>query len=380
MRKIGVVHSQLKGGGSDMVCFWTIEALKNEYDVSLITFSDIDISKINEYCGTKLDRYSFKIINPPLFSLLRGNKGFWLLKQHLMMRYCKYFNKHFDLLISTFNEIDFGVRGIQYVHFPALAEPFIHILGQFPNRWYYRDSLIRKFYRKLCRSLSGFSQERMKQNITLVNSAWTAQVVKKVYGIESIILYPPVAEKFFNIPWEEREEGFVCIGRVTPEKRIDAIIRILSAVRKAGWDIHLHIVGPIPDSHYKRLLKPILNENASWISLEGMISREALLRLVSKHKYGIHGMQYEHFGIAVAEMVKAGCIVFVPGGGGQVEVVDDERLIYNSEREAVWKIITVLSDKDLQLSLLRCLASQAQLFSTEHFINQIRDIVKGVLC
>jgi hypothetical protein len=111
-----------------------------------------------------------------------------------------------------------------------------------------------------------------------------------------------------------------------------------------------------------------------------MISREALLRLVSKHKYGIHGMQYEHFGIAVAEMVKAGCIVFVPGGGGQVEIVDDERLIYNSEREAIWKIITVLSDKNFQLSLLRRLASQAQLFSTEHFINQIRGIVRGVLC
>ena len=50
-------------------------------------------------------------------------------------------------------------------------------------------------------------------------------------------------------------------------------------------------------------------------------------------------MEEEHFGMVVAEMIKAACIVFVPKGGGQVEIVgEDERMIYDDMIEASEKI------------------------------------------
>ena len=45
---------------------------------------------------------------------------------------------------------------------------------------------------------------------------------------------------------------------------------------------------------------------------------------MATHRYGIHGMREEHFGMAPAEMARAGAIVWVPRGGGQTEIVGGE--------------------------------------------------------
>jgi len=41
-------------------------------------------------------------------------------------------------------------------------------------------------------------------------------------------------------------------------------------------------------------------------------------------RYGIHGAEGEGFGIAIAEMVKAGCVTFAPAVGGPAEILDHE--------------------------------------------------------
>jgi glycosyltransferase involved in cell wall biosynthesis len=182
---------------------------------------------------------------------------------------------------------------------------------------------------------------------------------------------------FPEVPWEDRENGFIAIGRIAPEKELEKLIDSLAAVKSQGWDIHLHIVGSPEDRrYYKRILRRV-RENASWVFLEQNLSREELVQLVSMHRYGIHGMAEEHFGIAVAELVWAGCLVFVPRGGGQVEIVDgDERLLYAAPEEAVAKIILVMSDPDVQRSLRTHLASRKRLFSTERFMRRMQELVR----
>lgn len=75
-------------------------------------------------------------------------------------------------------------------------------------------------------------------------------------------------------------------------------------------------------------------------------------------------------------MAKAGCIPFVPNDGGQVEIVGgDERLVYRTEEEALEKIIRVITNPKEQTSIRSYLDSRKELFSTEKFKNQIREIV-----
>jgi hypothetical protein len=87
-------------------------------------------------------------------------------------------------------------------------------------------------------------------------------------------------------------------------------------------------------------------------------------------------MREEHFGMAPAEMVRAGCLVWVPRGGGQVEIVGDEpRLRYASEDEAVESISAVLADPREEQRLREILAGRAEQFTAGHFMNQVRRVV-----
>ena len=101
--------------------------------------------------------------------------------------------------------------------------------------------------------------------------------------------------------------------------------------------------------------------------------------IIVNHRFGISGCKNESFGIAVAEMVKAGCIVFVPNGGGQAEIVDHPKLIYENIEDGVQKIKDVLKNEKLQNNLREHLSLVSQKFSVENFQKSIKEIVSNFL-
>jgi glycosyltransferase involved in cell wall biosynthesis len=97
---------------------------------------------------------------------------------------------------------------------------------------------------------------------------------------------------------------------------------------------------------------------------------------MARHRYGIHGMREEHFGMAPAEMALSGMIVWVPAGGGQMEIVGDEPgLVYANDEEAVERITRALSQPSEQDRLRAHLREQAKRFGTGRFIEDVRRIV-----
>jgi len=98
--------------------------------------------------------------------------------------------------------------------------------------------------------------------------------------------------------------------------------------------------------------------------------------LMASCRYGVHGMREEHFGMAPAEMARAGAIVWVPSGGGQMEIVGREpALMYASDDDAVQKISATLNSASEQQRLREHLAIVTEQFSTARFIQQVRSIV-----
>ena len=102
------------------------------------------------------------------------------------------------------------------------------------SKWYYRSRFLRRCYQKLVEIVSGFCERRMYENITLTNSLWMRRVIEQVYGIHARVVYPPVKEDFPYVPFEERENGFVCVGRISPEKRLETVIDIVACLKKFG--------------------------------------------------------------------------------------------------------------------------------------------------
>lgn len=375
--KIAIIHPKLGWGGSEVTVLWMMEALKNDYDISLITSGRVDIPRLNKYYGTSLDQKEFSIIQVSMPLGLEKTAKFAALRGRLIQRYCQKVVLQFDLMINVYSPCDFKTKGIQFAtdieSLPAIIPVF-----NWKKIWY-RNTLLRKIYLKICDWVSASNPEEWKKNITVSNSHWTAQLMLQKYGIESRILYPPVSRDFPSISYEKKENGFVLIGRIVPEKKIDMAIEILKKVRQDGCNTHLHIVGGAGNSRYARALKKLCSENKDWLFFEGRLSEEKKKELIANHLFGISCRKNEPFGIAVAEMVKAGCIVFVPDSGGQTEIVAHPNLIYASVEDAAQKIEAIIKNEKLQNELHGHLLATAQKFSAENFKKEIKGIIKSII-
>ena len=372
-KRVAVVEPTISpGGGTEAVTTWIIEALKEEYQVDLLTFSKVDAEILNRFYGTHLEQGQFSITRPSLPPLLARTNRLPLLKDHLMMRYCKSVRADFDLFICVGGIMDFGCPSMQYVAF-APASTFVKVVSHEPGMpwWSY---LPKKAFMRFCESISSYSECTMKQNVTLATSAWTGKIMEAVYSVNNYkVVFPPVDAPSSETPWDSRQEGFLCVARIVPEKLVDQAIEILRRVRQKGFDVSLHIIGRDDDPKYAKKIKELCAENDAWVYLHGVLPKQDLFRLMGENKYGINPAFGEPSGVAALEMVKAGCMVFIRDGGGLPEILDTPELTYSSMDDAVAKIIGALSSDSLRESLLQRLAAQAELFSTQVFCRTIQE-------
>jgi glycosyltransferase involved in cell wall biosynthesis len=373
-RRVLIVQRTMQPpGGGQSIAAWMIEALKDRHDVTVCTAAPVDFEAVNRFFGTAIRPAEVTIVRAPsaLVRLLEPIPlRLALLKDALFWRHVGSITSGaHDVLISGNNEADFGRPGIQYIHYPWTLRP------RPDRRWYHLAPLVAPYY-GVCDRLARFSTEGARLNLCLVNSDWTGALVRRQYGVATRTVYPPVMSSVAAVPWEKRENGFLCIGRLTREKQIERVIDIVDRVRESVPDVRLHIVGTVDAPAYARRIRRQVSARAAWITLHENLSRGELLRLMASQRYGIHGMRQEHFGIAIAEMASAGVVVFVPDDGGQVEIVGgDERVLYRTPDDAVRKIRRVLGDTAEQERLSAALAARRELFSTDRFVRSIREIV-----
>jgi glycosyltransferase involved in cell wall biosynthesis len=378
-KKIAILYPLFLGGGAELVTLWMIQALKDQYDVSLVTFSEENFKTWDRQFGTNLERAQITIRSPyassPLFRNARKYSLFTI-RQHLLASYYRKIEPEFDLGIAAFNEMDLGRAGIQYIHSPLFGhgnEAARRVFG-------YPASVSRVIYQRLCEWITGYSDARMKRNLTLTNSKWTADLIKATYGIESQVLYPPVILNPPDTPWVERENGFICSGRISPDKNLETVIEIIHQVRERGHNVHLHILGGNADPGYEIKIRKLCNQYPSWLSMEEVASRSELALILAKHRYGIHGRATETFGISVAEMACAGCIPFVPSGGGPAEIVEqDKRLVYRDMAEAIEKIVEILSHNQSASSISSSLRSKSAQYSLNRFNEELLKTVRKMI-
>ena len=352
--KVAIVHPGLGSGGSEAAALWSIEALKNDYDVTFISLDGIDLERLNAYYGTALAAGDFSLRRAPLPLGLRNTKKFDGLKGRFLLRYVQRIASEFDLLISCYGPMDFGKRGVQMIADFSFVDEWrleLHPTFQTRKTWFYGDTLVRRIYLALCDRIAVIRPEAWKQNITLANSAWSADRLLKKYEITSQVVYPPVILDIPQIPATTRDRGFICLGRVSPEKCVHSVIEILRKVRERGHNVHLHLLGGIDNSDYGQKVRALAGQFPEWVFLEGWVQGDRKKALLAGHRFGINACPNEAFGIAVAEMVLAGCVVFVPNGGGQVEIVNHPSLIYDNDADAVDKIDAVLKDAAVEDSL-----------------------------
>jgi glycosyltransferase involved in cell wall biosynthesis len=381
-RVLLVQPSMQPPGGGNGVAAWMLQALASEHDVTVLSWWPVDVAPINRFFGTTLRSADFATrVVPPAW---RGIPDALpvpaaLLRSSLLMRYTRRVIDDFEVIVGVHNETDYGRRGIQYVHYPTYLRPRPDV----DLRWYHRSAPLLRAYYAAADRLADFSLDRMKANLTLANSNWTAARIRSFLGIDAITRYPPVLAPAASSPWHHRRRGFVAMGRISPEKEYERAMRILARVRAQAPDITLTVIGTWDrqtQGYVNRLvaLAASLDPAGAWITFRRNLTRDEVQSVFATTRYGIHGMREEHFGMAPAEMVRAGMLVWVPDGGGQVEVVGDApRLRFASDEEAVDAISSVINDPHEEARLREHLAVQGERFSAERFTAAVRQIVES---
>jgi glycosyltransferase involved in cell wall biosynthesis len=377
-RRILLVQVSLQPpGGGNGVAAWFLKALARQHRVTVLSWRPVDVAPIDRFFGTSLREVGFDTLGVPhawVTMLDRLPIPASLLRNALLMRFTRRVSSRYEVVLGVHNEADFGRRGIQYVHYPTYLRPRPDV----DMRWYHQSRRLLHAYYGLADRAAGLSLERVRSNLTLANSDWTARHVERLLGVTVRTVYPPVVDPDPPLPWDERARRFLLVGRISREKEIERAMRILSRVRRHAPDVELTIVGtcaPEARRYYRGLVR-LASSLGSWITFREDMSRKALRAMMASSRYGIHGMREEHFGMAPAELVRAGALVWLGRGGGQIEIVGGEdALLYDREEEAAEKIATVLSNPAEERRLREHLHGRGERFAPARFVDEVRDIV-----
>jgi glycosyltransferase involved in cell wall biosynthesis len=366
MRVLIVQRSLSPPGGGNAVAAWMAHALAGTHEVATLTASTWSVAETNAFYGTAIpaDRVIQHVVPAP-WRWLSGlpEDRVTRLRMSSVLHYARPLAARYDLLITADNYAAFAKPGIQYVHYPADLQPE-------PARM----TAIVNVYFAACDRLLGAKWTDASRNVTLANSRWTAAGIERLGEVSTpTVLYPPVLDPGEGLPWSERDNTFLCIGRFHGSKRVELAMDIVGRARAAAMrGARLIIVGSAVDHEYTNRILRIAANHGEWIDFYEDLSRDELNGLMGQSRYGIQAMENEHFGMATAEMTRAGMLVFAHDSGGSPEVLNNESaLLWSSEGEAVRKILNVHDIEPLRTRL----KAHATVFSTESFVAGFQDIV-----
>ncbi len=204
-------------------------------------------------------------------------------------------------------------------------------------------------------------------DLFLANSRFVAKRIKRYYGRDAEVVYPPVDVHRFRLSGEV-EDYFITISRMVPYKKVDLIVRAFSDL-----GIPLLVIGDGPDMGR---VKSLAGRN---VELLGKVEDDVLVDLLSKAR-GFVFAAYEDFGIAPVEAMASGVPVIAYGRGGVVESVEEgvsglffyEQSV-ESIKEAVLRFIS-LEDSFVREEIRH----RAMRFSPERFRREFKNAVLRV--
>ena len=209
----------------------------------------------------------------------------------------------------------------------------------------------------------------------MTNSRETAKRIKKFYGREATVIYPPISLKPVASSQEQEtndsqlmtNDYFLVVSRLVEYKRIDLAIEVANRLA-----LPLKIVGVgREEGRLKKLAGPT-------VEFLGLVSDERLSELYRNCQAFIFpGM--EDFGITPVEAMSFGKPVIALGEGGVLETVRPGRTGTFFAQETVESLVEALESFDPKDYKPKDCIAQAKKFSKERFQKEFRNFVNEKL-
>ena len=218
----------------------------------------------------------------------------------------------YDMVISSSSAwahgvlVDPGAVHVCYCH-----NPFRYAWTEREATLRARHPLVRPVLRLLLnrwRQWDWIAAQRVDRYVA--NSHLTAARVRRYFGRESTVLYPPVETARFR-PSGAPGEHYMVLAELMAHKRIDVAVQAFNAL-----GLPLLVVGDGPESrHLKRIAGPT-------IGFTGRVTDERVAELLQRAR-ALVVTATEEFGIAAVEALAAGRPVIALGEGGVRESVTE---------------------------------------------------------
>ena len=227
-------------------------------------------------------------------------------------------------------------------------------------------------------------------NKIICNSYFTKEFIDKEYGVESMVVYPPVPVG--DIKSKRKENMILSVGRFSQllqAKKQDVLVKVFRRLCKSGlknWKLVLAGGVEIGTADY---LKKLKEESLGFpIEIIQSPSYKEILNLYGKAKiywsasgFGIDEFidpkKVEHFGIAVVEAMAAGAVPLAVNKGGHKEIIT------NGEDGYLWKTKLGLFKRTKELiespRLLKDIALKsketAKKYGLERFTEEVKELI-----
>lgn len=354
--KVAITHDWLVGGGAEKV---VLELHKMFPDAPIYT------SYCTEEWRQKLDG---KVVTGWL-------QHFGMLRKFLAVGRIWWFGSlnfdQYDLVISSSgNGEAFGIKTgpntlhVNYCHSPThyywrhydqyLARPGFGVL----------DPLARLGLKLLVGPLRKWDYKAAQRaNVIIANSTHIQADIKKYYGRDSVVVYPPVDTERFAHVTEQPRNGFVTMGRLATMKRVDLIVDACTQL-----NVPLKVIGRGPD--YTNLVK---RAGPTVTFLNNVSDQEMPAELAGAA--GFIFASFEDFGIAPIEAMATGTPVIAYKAGGALDYVEPGKTGEFFTEQTVDSLKAAIQNFDPTKYSAHDIRLTARKFSVEDFQQNMRTVL-----
>jgi glycosyltransferase involved in cell wall biosynthesis len=207
-----------------------------------------------------------------------------------------------------------------------------------------------------------------KPDRLIANSTNIQEQIKKYYGRDSEVIFPPVdTEKFKKAGQDSKDrKGFVIAGRQTPYKRFDLAVQACSEL-----GLPLTVIGKGPE--YKRLQSMA----GPSVNFTGFVKDDADVRKLVAEAEAFIFPGLDDFGIVPVEAMASGTPVIAYKAGGALDYVIPGKTGEFFGEQTVESLKAALKNFDSTKYSSRDISQATDKFSIREFHKQFEKIIAG---
>jgi glycosyltransferase involved in cell wall biosynthesis len=198
----------------------------------------------------------------------------------------------------------------------------------------------------------------------IANSNYTKKQIKKYYGRDSTVIYPPVEVDRFKPRSKKIKHGFLIAGRQTPYKRFDLAVAACSKL-----NVPLTVIGNGPE--HEKLVK-MAGPRVTFLTKVA----DADLPHYFQRAEAFIFPGTDDFGIVAVEALAAGTPVIAYKAGGALDYVKENKTGLFFEEQTVSSLTQVLEKFRPSKFNSAAISKFSAKFSTNSFTNKMKGYLK----